>query len=139
MARRDNKPSTALTALIIGYFENKSKSDAMSKKVKEQNELIKQQITDENLPNKFEVDDLKVTKTVIKKNKFDDELAIEILKENLSGEQLESVVKTKEYIDDDALESLIYNKELDGSLLDSCVQPLPDVIQLKITKKKGGK
>lgn len=137
MARRDNKPSDALTALIIGYFENKSKSDAMSKKVKEQNEIIKEQIVSEHLPDKFEVDDLKVTRTVIKKSKFNDDEAISILKSSLTDEQLASVIKTKEYIDDDALESLIYNKIIDGSILDSCIEPLPDVVQLKIAKKKG--
>ena len=83
MARRDNKPSDALMALIIGYFENKSKSDAMAKKVKEQNELIKNQIVSEHLPDKFEVDDLKINRTVIKKSKFNDEQAIEILRKNL--------------------------------------------------------
>ena len=139
MARRDNKPSNALMAMIIGYFENKSKSDAMAKKVKEQNELIKQQIVSENLPNKFEVDDLKVNRTVIPKSNFNDEMAIEILRKHLTPDKFNQVVKTKEYIDDDALESLIYNKEFDGSLLDDCIEKLPDVIQLKITKKKGGK
>lgn len=139
MARRDNKPSDALMALIIGYFENKSKSDAMAKKVKEQNELIKNQIVSEHLPDKFEVDDLKINRTVIKKSKFNDEQAIEILRKNLDADKFSEVVKTKEYIDDDALESLIYNKEIDGTMLDDCIEQLPDVIQLKVTKKKGGK
>lgn len=139
MARRDNKPSDALMALIIGYFENKSKSDAMAKKVKEQNELIKNQIVSEHLPDKFEVDDLKINRTVIKKSKFNDEQAIEILRKNLDADKFSEVVKTKEYIDDDVLESLIYNKEIDGTMLDDCIEQLPDVIQLKVTKKKGGK
>lgn len=139
MARRDNKPSSALMALILGYFENKSKSDAMAKKVKEQNELIKEQIISEQLPNKFEVDDLKVNRVVLPKSKFNDEQAIEILRKNLTPDKFNEVVKTKEYIDEDALEALIYNKEIDGSLLDCCIEHLPDVIQLKITKKKGGK
>lgn len=139
MARRDNKPSDALMALIIGYFENKSKSDAMAKKVKEQNELIKNQIVSEHLPDKFEVDDLKINRTVIKKWKFNDEQAIEILRKNLDADKFSEVVKTKEYIDDDALEALIYNKEIDGTMLDDCTERLPDVIQLKVTKKKGGK
>lgn len=139
MARRDNKPSDALMALIIGYFENKSKSDAMAKKVKEQNELIKNQIVSEHLPDKFEVDDLKINRTVIKKSKFNDEQAIEILRKNLDADKFSEVVKTKEYIDDDALEALIYNKEIDGTMLDDCIEQLPDVIQLKVTKKKGGK
>ncbi len=139
MARRDNKPSDALMALIIGYFENKSKSDAMAKKVKEQNELIKNQIVSEHLPDKFEVDDLKINRTVIKKSKFNDEQAIEILRKNLDADKFSEVVKTKEYIDDDVLEALIYNKEIDGTMLDDCIEQLPDVIQLKVTKKKGGK
>lgn len=139
MARRDNKPSDSLMALIIGYFENKSKSDAMAKKVKEQNELIKKQIVSEHLPDKFEVDDLKINRTVIKKWKFNDEQAIEILRKNLDADKFSEAVKTKEYIDDDALEALIYNKEIDGTMLDDCTERLPDVIQLKITKKKGGK
>ena len=139
MARRDNKPSDALMALIIGYFENKSKSDAMAKKVKEQNELIKNQIVREHLPDKCEVDDLKINRTVIKKSKFNDEQAIEILRKNLDADKFSEVVKTKEYIDDDVLEALIYNKEIDGTMLDDCIEQLPDVIQLKVTKKKGGK
>ena len=47
------------------------------------------------------------------KESLNEELAIEIIKENLGGALLNSVIKQKEYIDEDALEKLVYNGDFE--------------------------
>lgn len=75
--------------------------------------------------------------TVTPKEDFNEEKAIEILKENLGGKLLDSVIKTKEYIDEDALEKLIYNGDLDAKLLTSCTIEKEPTIRLTIGKIKS--
>ena len=58
--------------------------------------------------------------TVTQKEEFNEPQAIEILRNTLSEEEFSQVVKTKEYIDDDALEKLAYNSSFDMSILAGC-------------------
>ena len=67
--------------------------------------------------------------------KFED--LIEILRENLSEADFRSVVRTREYIDDDALEKLVYNGDLDITKLESCKVLGNEVTTLRVSKKKG--
>ena len=58
------------------------------------------------------------TLSCTKKESLNDDLAIAIIKENLGGALLNSVIKQKEYIDEDALEKLVYNGDFDISKLE---------------------
>ena len=58
------------------------------------------------------------TLSCTKKESLNEDLAIEIIKENLGGALLSSVIKQKEYIDEDALEKLVYNGDFDISKLE---------------------
>lgn len=51
---------------------------------------------------------------VTNKESLNEDLAIEIIKSKLGGPLLATVIKQKEYIDEDALEKLIYNGDFDG-------------------------
>lgn len=75
---------------------------------------------------------------ITQKEGLDEEKAISIIKENLSGrlDLLTTVIKTKEYIDDEALEKLIYNNEFDINLLSSCKTLGEPSVRLTIGKRK---
>ena len=49
---------------------------------------------------------------------MDEEKVIEILKENCKKTELKNVIKTKEYVDFEALESLIYNGGIEAKKLE---------------------
>lgn len=49
---------------------------------------------------------------------MDEDKVIEILKENCNAEQLKNVIKTKEYVNFEALESLIYNNGIAAEKLE---------------------
>lgn len=86
----------------------------------------------------FSSDSYVATVKYSRKETLDEEKAIDVLKKTLSEEQLETVIKTKEYIDDDCLEKLVYNGDFDISLLEPCKVLGNEVATLRI-KKKGGK
>lgn len=73
---------------------------------------------------------------ITQKEEFDEEKAIQIIKDNLPKEFLSTVIKTKEYIDDEALEKLVYNKDFDINLLSSCKTLGEPSIRLTIGKRK---
>ena len=66
---------------------------------------------------------------------LNEDLAIEIIKENLGGALLSSVIKTKEYIDEDALEKLVYNGDLDKNKIAKAKIVKP-TFTLRVTKKR---
>ena len=118
--------------------EYKSIKDVENKAKKQAGEL-NNQLKDEML--KRGVDSMdgieyKVTLTVKPHEEFNEDKAIEILKEKLSPADFKKVVKKKEYIDDDALEKLVYNQKFDMSELDSCVTQLPPTYTLRTAKLK---
>lgn len=65
----------------------------------------------------FKGEEFQVTVTVTPNQYIDDDKALEILKKKLNEEQLKQVVKTREYIDDDALENLIYHNQVPKNIL----------------------
>lgn len=109
MSRRDGFD---LSKIIDEYKESKDKENALKKVNNELNENIKSYMHEHNMSS---ADSGKYTATLTKTDKesLNEDLAIEIIKENLSGALLSSVIKQKEYIDEDALEKLVYNGDFD--------------------------
>ena len=91
----------------------------------------------DNDMNKFSSDNFTATITKKENEELNEELAIEIIKKNLSTELRKTVIKKKEYIDDDALEKLVYNGQFDIQLLQKAKIIKPPTITLRISKKKG--
>ena len=87
--------------------------------------------------NNFSSDNFTATITKKENEELNEELAIEIIKKNLSTELRKTVIKKKEYIDDDALEKLVYNGQFDIQLLQKAKIIKPPTITLRISKKKG--
>lgn len=134
MSRRD---VFDLGKAIDLYKENKDLENKLKKSNTEAGNLIKQYFNEKGISS---ASSEKYTATVITttKSTLNEELAIEIIKENLGGALLRSVIKKKEYIDEDALEKLVYNGDFDINKLakakiDTTTQTL------RIAKKKEDK
>ena len=117
MSRRDGNPGFNLSKVIDEYKESKDKENVLKKANNELNENIKTYMQEHDMTS---ADSKKYTATLscTKKESLNEDLAIEIIKENLGGALLNSVIKQKEYIDEDALEKLVYNGDFDISKLE---------------------
>ena len=112
MSRRDGKPEFNLYRAIDEYKESKDKENALKKANDRMGKDIKQYMLDNDMT-KANGEKYTVTMSKTVKQKLNEDLAIEIIKENLDGAVLASVIKQKEYIDEDALEKLVYNGDFD--------------------------
>ena len=127
---------TDIDDIVEKYGELKDKESELKKEIKPLNEEIKKVMIQNNL------DSYKgknyTAKIIERQNEdFNEDKAIEILKKKLSKEDLKSVILTKEYIDDDALENLIYEGKFAAQELESCKIVKKPTITLRINK--GGK
>ena len=112
MSRRDGNPGFDLSKAIDEYKESKDKENALKKANDRMGKDIKQYMLDNDMT-KANGEKYTVTMSKTVKQKLNEDLAIEIIKENLGGALLASVIKRKEYIDEDALEKLVYNGDFD--------------------------
>lgn len=112
MSRRDGNHGFDLSKAIDEYKESKDKENALKKANDRIGKDIKQYMLDNNMT-KANGENYTVTMSKTVKQKLNEDLAIEIIKENLGGALLASVIKQKEYIDEDALEKLVYNGDFD--------------------------
>lgn len=132
MSRRD---SFNLSKTIDEYKESKDKENALKKANNALSENIKSYMYEHDMSS---ADSDKYTATLTKTDKesLNEDLAIEIIKENLGGALLASVIKTKEYIDEDALEKLVYNGDFDINKL-AKAKIVKSTFTLRVTRKKG--
>ena len=112
MSRRDGNTGFNLSKAIDEYKESKDKENALKKANDRMGKDIKQYMLDNDMT-KANGEKYTVTMSKTVKQKLNEDLAIEIIKENLDGALLASVIKQKEYIDEDALEKLVYNGDFD--------------------------
>ena len=112
MSRRDGNPGFDLSKAIDEYKESKDKENALKKANDRMGKDIKQYMLDNDMT-KANGEKYTVTMSKTVKQKLNEDLAIEIIKENLDGALLSSVIKQKECIDEDALEKLVYNGDFD--------------------------
>ena len=133
MSRRDGI-KLDIDSLIDDYKASKDKENALKKSNADVSDKIKSYFM-ENGIDKHSTDFYTATVTTTNKESLNDELAIEIIKENLDGALLKSVIKQKEYIDEDALEKLVYNGDFDITKLEKAKIVKP-VTTLRVVKKK---
>ena len=117
MSRRDGNPGFNLSKVIDEYKESKDKENALKKSNTAMNESIKKYMS-ENDMDEASSDMYTAVLSNTTKESLNEDLAIAIIKENLGGALLNSVIKQKEYIDEDALEKLVYNGDFDISKLE---------------------
>ena len=123
-----------LSTTIDKYKESKDKENALKKANNELNETIKTYMQEHDMTS-ANSENWTATLSCTKKESLNEDLAIEIIKENLGGALLSSVIKKKEYIDEDALEKLVYNGDFDINKL-AKAKIVKSVYTLRVNKKK---
>ena len=123
-----------LSTAIDKYKESKDKENALKKANNELNETIKTYMQEHDMTS-ANSENWTATLSCKKKESLNEDLAIEIIKENLGGALLSSVIKQKEYIDEDALEKLVYNGDFDINKL-AKAKMVEETYTLRVGKKK---
>lgn len=131
MSRRDGFD---LSKTIDEYKESKDKENSLKKINNELSENIKSYMHEHNMTT-ADTDNYTATLSRKDSESLNEDLAIEIIKENLGGALLSSVIKQKEYIDEDALEKLVYNGDFDINKLAKAKIVKP-TFTLRVTKRK---
>lgn len=131
----NTRPKESLDDMILIYARKKEELDPLKKLVDEYGKKIKSEMTDRNL-SEYTVGDVRASISITQKEDFNELQAIEILRKNLTPEQFRKVVKTREYIDDDAFEALVYNHEVDAAILNPCRIPKEPTVTLRLGKVK---
>ena len=132
MSRRDNKPD--LSKIIDAYKESKDEENRLHKVNAETCKNIKSYMQMLGV-DKADGSEYTANLSVTQKESLNDDLAIEILKANLDEETIRTVIKSKEYIDEDALEKLVYAGLFDITKL-AKAKIVKKVSTLRITKRK---
>jgi hypothetical protein len=120
--------------VIDNYYEDKLQYSELEKSIKSKNSFIKNKLAELELDD-FLTDNCKAKVTYQNKNSMDEDKVIEILKQNLNEYTQSLVIKTKEYVDYEVLEKLIYNGEINASKLEPA-QTTKTTVTLKVTKLK---
>lgn len=132
MSRRDNKPD--LSKIIDAYKESKDEENRLHKINDETCKNIKSYMQMLGV-NTADGSEYTANLSITQKESLNNDLAIEILKSNLDEETVRTVIKSKEYIDEDALEKLVYAGLFDITKL-AKAKIVKKVSTLRITKRK---
>lgn len=124
-----------LVEAVLDYKDAKAKESDVKKVIKNLGEMIKSELQNRNLT-EFIAGDVRASITVTENQDVNELQAIEILREKLTPEQFSKVVKTKEYIDDDEFEKLVYAHEVDAEILMPAVTPKAPTVTLRLGKVK---
>lgn len=135
MSRGGKTKEQELAFKLDQYKEYKDSESKLHKASEDLNKHIKYLMNTMGI-RKFSSDKWTAIISTTQKEILNEAKAIGILKENLSETAFQSVVKTREYIDDDALEKLVYNNEFDITLLESCKVVGKEVTTLRVSKIK---
>lgn len=125
--------SQKLDTLIPQYAENKNMLDDYKKICDKENKQIKKLMTDDT----YETGGYKATKSIQTRESFNEDRFLAIASLHRVFRDI-GIIKTKEYVDIEALESAIYKGMLDKETLmeiDKCRES-KEVVTLKVTKIK---
>lgn len=125
-----------LDELVPKYGEEKSVMDRYKKLCDMDNKLIKELMEDLALQH-YTSDGYKVTRSVQERESMDEELLLSLLKD-FPEVQIHNVIKTKEYVDFDALEAALYKDALPKEILLAIdkARTIKYVTTLKVSKVK---
>lgn len=129
------KVPVSLDTLIPQYAENKSMLDDYKKICDEENKQIKDMMEEGS----YEAGGWKATKTISTRETMNEDKLLDVAKKN--SYYLSDIIKTKEYIDMDKLESLLYKGNISKEVLleiDKCRES-KEVVTLRISRVKEKK
>ena len=139
MSRKDLKPKqmedNALANIVLDYQNAKKQETSIKKIVTELSGTIKQELQNRDVT-EFIAGDVRASITITPNQDVNELQAIEILRKELTPEQFSKVVKTREYIDDDEFEKLVYAHEVDAAILQPAVTPKAPTVTLRLGKVK---
>ena len=139
MSRRELKPQAmedeTLSAIIWSYQDAKKEESAVKKLIAEKGATIKQELQNRDVT-EFIAGDVRASITITPNQDVNELQAIEILRKALTPEQFSKVVKTREYIDDDEFEKLVYSHEVEADILMPAVTPKAPTVTLRLGKVK---
>lgn len=139
MSRKDLKPQkmedSALVETILDYQGAKKQESTIKKLVTDLGGTIKQELQNRDVT-EFIAGDVRASITITPNQDVNELQAIEILRKALTPDQFSKVVKTKEYIDDDEFEKLVYAHEVDAEILMPAVTPKAPTVTLRLGKVK---
>ena len=127
-----NTEARSLDSLVKSFYENKTELDSYKKICDEENSQIKAKMA-EMEQDVYEVDGLTAKLTYKDKSSFNEVKLLAVAKE-LGLD----VIRTREYVDMDLLEKLLYSDDLSKDAkakLNACVEPKTEV-SLRVTRKK---
>lgn len=127
-----------LDKLIPQYALNKSELEGYKKICDKENAEIKA-IMKSFVVSKYETEDYKATYSIVKKETMNEEKLLEILIPAVPSNL--GIIKTKQYIDYDALENAIYKGLIsDETILEmDKAKEVKETVTLRVTKKKKEK
>ena len=122
-----------LDTLIPRYAMNKAELDSYKKICDKENAEIKAIIKD-HVINHYETDEYKASYSVSTRETMNEEMLLEIA----HNHGIPEIIKTKEYIDYDALENAIYNGKISDDVLMEMdkAKEVKEVVTLRISKVK---
>jgi hypothetical protein len=129
-------PNTPLEELIPQYAMNKNELDSYTKICKEENEQIKAALVELG-ENEYSAGGYTVKRIVATKESMNEAKLLEVLRQN----GLDVAIKTREYVDMDALEAYLYNNMPSADLarqIDSC-RTTTETVQLRLSRTKVSK
>ena len=139
MSRKALKPvlmeDEDLFRTIEEYQGTKKKESEIKKVVSELGGTIKQELQNRDIT-EFIAGDIRASITITPNHDVNELQAIEILRKALTPEQFGKVVKTREYIDDDEFEKLVYSHEIEADILMPAVTPKAPTVTLRLGKVK---
>ena len=139
MSRKDLKPKqmedNELANIVLDYQNAKKQETSIKKIVTELSGTIKQELQNRDVT-EFIVGDVRASITITPNQDVNELQAIEILRKELTPEKFSKVVKTREYIDDDEFENLVYAHEVDAAILQPAVTPKAPTVTLRLGKVK---
>lgn len=124
-----------LASIVSSYHDAKEVEKKVKKDVSEFGSKIKEELQNRNIT-EFVAGDIRATITVTENSEVNELQAIEILRKALTPDQFAKVVKTREYIDDDEMEKLVYAHEVDAEILAPAVTPKAPTVTLRLGKVK---
>ena len=122
-----------LASIVSSYHDAKEVEKKVKKDVSEFGGKIKEELQNRNIT-EFVTGDIRATITVTENSEVNELQAIEILRKALTPDQFAKVVKTREYIDDDEMEKLVYAHEVDAEILAPAVTPKAPTVTLRLGK-----
>lgn len=132
--------SEKLDKLVSHYGEIDSKIKVLSKELDSDKVTLKNIMTEENLDD-YTAGGYKVVKQISYRTKYNEDKMLDVLKADWTaryGSMECPYIKTKEFVDMDALEAVIYANELPTEVmnkLNDC-QEKTEVVALKCSKAK---